>query len=207
MHHADRNIKSIRALLFDSGRAATVINFITLYRTIAFPVLLLLLFVNRLDVFKWFLLVSFMTDAVDGFLARRFKVTSILGARLDSIGDDLTIVAGLAGLLVARSDFIRTEMEIITVLFGLFAIQLASSLVRYRKISSFHTYLAKTAAVVTGVFMMSMFFLDEPNYPLFYAASLTTAIELIEEVILVFVIPEWRANVKGLYWVLKENGR
>lgn len=203
MHKPDRDIKNLRALFTESSPAVRVVSFVTLFRIVSFPILILLLILDDLEVFKWLLLICFLTDAVDGFLARKYKVTSVMGSTLDSVGDDLTIVAGIVGLFLTRLDFLKAQMEIIIVLLGLFLIQLIASLIRYRKISSFHTYLAKTAAVVTGAFMISMFFFEKPIYLLFYAASALTAIELIEEIILVFVIPEWSTNVRGLYWVLK----
>ena len=196
---------SIRSLLFESGMAVRVINLITLYRIVTFPLLILFVIIGELDVFKWLLLASFITDAIDGFLARAFNATSILGAKLDSIGDDLTILAAVIALFVVEFDFIREELPLILILFGLFLIQLVFSIIRYKKISSFHTYLAKTAAVVTAIFLLSIFFFEQIFYPLFYAAFIVTSLELIEEIIIVFVLPKWKANVKGLYWVLKEN--
>ena len=128
---------SIRSLLFESGKAVRVINIITLYRIITFPLLILFVIIGELDVFKWLLLASFITDAIDGFLARAFNATSILGAKLDSIGDDLTILAAVIALFVVEFDFIREELPLILILFGLFLIQLVFSIIRYKKISSF----------------------------------------------------------------------
>jgi len=47
--------------------------------------------------------------------------------------------------------------------------------------------------------------LPEPVLPLFYAAVILTGLELIEEIIMVSLLPNWEANVKGLYWVLKKK--
>jgi len=44
------------------------VNAITLYRLLAAPVLLLLLLNGQLILFKWLLAVSFLTDAIDGYL-------------------------------------------------------------------------------------------------------------------------------------------
>jgi CDP-diacylglycerol--glycerol-3-phosphate 3-phosphatidyltransferase len=71
--------------------------------------------------------------------------------------------------------------------------------------SNFHTYAAKMAAVLQGVFLLLLFFLDEPVYPLFYLAVAVTAIDLVEEIILVLLLPQWKANVKGLYWVMRKK--
>ena len=185
--------------------AYLLVNGITLYRLVASPVLIFLIFTKELDIFKWLLAVSFFTDMIDGFLARRLHVTSILGAKLDSIADDLTIVAGITGLFVFKYSFIREESWWIIGVLGLFAIQTTLALIRYRKISSFHTYMAKLAALFQGTFLILMFFLPSPVYFLFYAAIFITALELIEEIVLVMMLPQWKTNVKGIYWVMRER--
>src|SRR5687768_10645118 len=96
---------TIRTLLFESGKAVRIVNLITIYRIVTFPVLVLLALTHQFVIFKWLLLASFFTDAIDGYLARKYNATSILGARLDSIGDDLTILAAVVGLFTVKFDF------------------------------------------------------------------------------------------------------
>jgi cardiolipin synthase len=186
-------------------RSYYIVNGITLYRIIAAPILLVLIFTKQFDIFKWLLALSFFTDLIDGYLARKYKVVSIMGSRLDSIGDDLTVFAAIMGLFVFESEFVRKEFMILIILFSLFTVQTVFALVRYKKISSFHTYLAKLAAILQGLFFILIFLLPEPLCFLFYAAAVVTGIELLEEIILVALLPQWEANVKGLFWVLKRR--
>ncbi|TMI65829.1 MAG: CDP-alcohol phosphatidyltransferase family protein [Bacteroidetes bacterium] len=191
--------------LNNHNKAWYVINGITLYRIVAAPFLLLLLFTGRYDTFKWLLAVSFFTDLIDGFLARKYKVTSILGARLDSIGDDLTVLVGVIGLFVIEMSFIKEQMIFFIVLLALFIIQASYAFIRYKKLTTFHTYLAKTAALMQGVFLLCSFFFG-PDLILFYTAVGITGLELLEEIILVGMIKKWEANVKGIYWVMRRKG-
>lgn len=181
------------------------INAITLYRLVAAPLLVFLLIYNRPDLFKWMIAISFFTDSIDGYLARKFNVASIAGAKLDSIADDLTIVVAMAAVFVFKTEFVKEERIIFICLFGLLIIQTIYALFRYGKISSFHTYMAKIAAVLQGSFFILLFFLPEPLYPLFYAAAFVTGLELLEELIITHYLPAWETNVKGLYWVLKRK--
>ena len=199
----EKNI-GLPAVLTHPNMALRVINLITLYRIITFPLLIYLVLTNHLSLFKWLLAVSFFTDAIDGYLARGFNVSSVLGAKLDSIGDDLTVLAGIVGLAHTRLEFIKEQWLMIAILIVLFGIQLTIALLKYKKMSSFHTYLAKMAAVVSAIFLLSTFFFDL-YYWLFYTAVIITAVELLEEIILVIIIPKWKVNVKGIYWVLKER--
>ena len=182
-----------------------IINGITLYRLIAAPFLLFLIITRNTDLFKWLLAVSFFTDAIDGYLARKYKVVSIMGAKLDSAGDDLTVIVGVTGLFVLRSEFIKNELPWLVVIFILFLIQITAALIRYRAVTSYHTYLAKLAAICQGVFLILSFFMPEPSRLLFYIAIIITALDLLEEIVLTFLLSKWKANVKGLYWVLKQK--
>jgi CDP-diacylglycerol--glycerol-3-phosphate 3-phosphatidyltransferase len=182
-----------------------VINGITLYRIIAAPFLVILLFAGQYEIFKWLLGVSFFTDLIDGYLARKYKVASILGARLDSIGDDLTVLVAVTGLFIIKPDFIKQEKIIFLLLLVLFIIQISYAFVRYRKMTNFHTILAKMAALLQGVFLLLVFFTDKPVLLLFYTAAFVTIAELVEEIILIKLLPEWEANVKGLYWVIRRT--
>jgi phosphatidylglycerophosphate synthase len=188
-------------------RSYYVVNGITLYRVITAPLLLALIIFKQLEVFKWLLACSFFTDSIDGFLARKYKVTSVFGAKLDSIGDDLTVLAGLIGIVVFKPEFLRRELVIIIFLLVLFIVQITYALTKYGKITLFHTYAAKLSAILQGTFLILLFFLPEPLYILFYLAAIVTTYDLIEEIILVFVLPEPKENVKGLYWVMKAMKR
>ena len=185
--------------------ASRLINSITIYRIAITPILLFFIFIGSIDLFKWFLAISFFTDLIDGTLARKYKVASVLGARLDSIGDDLTIISAVIGLFAFRINFIKEEVWIIGTLLALFLLQTIMALVKYKRVTSFHTYLAKIGAIFQGVFLILIFFFPEPIYILFYAAAIITMLDLIEEIILVIIIPKWVTNIKGLYWVKKNK--
>jgi phosphatidylglycerophosphate synthase len=182
-----------------------IINGITLYRLIAAPFLLLLIITNQPDPFKWLLAFSFFTDAIDGYLARRYKVVSVMGAKLDSWADDLTVITGVIGLFVLRPEFARQESIWLVLLLVLFITQVIAAFIRYRKLTSFHTWLAKIAAVLQGSFLILAFFMSEPPRLLFYAAAFVTALDLVEEIILVFILRKWKTDVRGIYWLLKKK--
>ena len=184
------------------SRAYNIINAITWYRVAMVPVLVLLLLFGRIDIFKWLLPISFFTDAIDGFLARKYKVASVFGARLDSIGDDLTVAAGIAGIIIWKPGFIKEQALWLGILLALFIIQLAIAFYKFRKPTSFHTYLAKLAAVAQGLFIIIFFF--DPFLPpaFFYIAWAITALDLVEEILLTLFIKKWATNIHGLYWYL-----
>jgi CDP-diacylglycerol--glycerol-3-phosphate 3-phosphatidyltransferase len=182
------------------SKAYHIINAITWYRVVMVPVLVTLLIFDRIDIFKWLLPVSFFTDFIDGFLARKYKVASVFGARLDSIGDDLTVAAGVAGIIVWKPAFMLDQLIPLGILLGLFIIQLIIAFTRFGKATSFHTYLAKLAALAQGCFLILFFFYPGMGLSLFYTAVIITLLDLVEEIILALIIDKWTTNIHGLFW-------
>jgi cardiolipin synthase len=77
-------------------------NFITLARVMSVPVIFWLL-VNGHDGGAFFVfLLAGISDAIDGFLAKRFNWTSELGAYLDPLADKILIVSIYIALAVGR---------------------------------------------------------------------------------------------------------
>lgn len=178
-----------------------IVHFLTMYRLLAAFVLLFLLIIQRPGIFKWVLLASFFTDAVDGTLARALHVSTVKGSRLDSLADDLTVLMAILGLVFFKPGFIRQEAAWVIVLSALYILQMALAMIRYGRPSSFHTYLAKAAALFQGLFFIAIFFV--PGWPteLFRLAAIFTIVDLVEEIILVLILPTWRNDVKGIIWI------
>ncbi|MBT8265145.1 MAG: CDP-alcohol phosphatidyltransferase family protein [Bacteroidia bacterium] len=183
-----------------------IADWFSFYRVFAAPFLLVLIYFDQRLLFTWFLLISYLTDAIDGHLARKLKITSPRGSQLDSFGDQITLVIGLIGLFYFESEFIADNLVLIIVVFIPYIIQMIIAYVKYRKATAFHTYLAKLSAFVQSVFFIYTLFVS-PNYTLFYAMIIIGLLETAEEITLIFMYDKWVANVKGIYWALKDKRR
>lgn len=186
-------------------RTYYIINAITIYRIVAAPFIIGLALFSQEECFRWLLAVSFLTDALDGIAARTFKVVTVAGARRDSIGDDLTVLAAIVGMVIFKPVFLTQHILPVVLLATLFVIQIFLALAKFGKMTSFHTYGAKVAAVAQAVFLLSLFFFPNEPVGLFYLAVVLTCLELIEEIIMVCYLPAWEADVKGLYWSVKRK--
>jgi len=181
-------------------------DWFSFYRIAAVPLLSMLLWFGERELFTWFLLISYSTDAIDGYLARKLKITSARGSQLDSIGDQLTFTMGLIGLVVFENDFIKSNIILILIAFVPYLLQMVIAFVKYGKATSFHTYLAKVSAVVQGVFILWLLFFG-PVYWLFYFMIIVGLLETLEEIILIFMYDSWVADVKGFLFALKDKRR
>lgn len=85
---------------YDTDKVLTIPNVVSFVRLLSVPVFSALIILGH-DVAAVVLLAAFgATDWVDGFLARRLKQRTELGARLDPIADRLYILAAVVALLV-----------------------------------------------------------------------------------------------------------
>lgn len=183
-----------------------IADWFSFYRVIAAPFLVLFLWLDERQLFAWFLFVSYSTDAIDGYLARKLKITSPRGSQLDSFGDQITLVIGLIGLLIFENEFIRKNIIIIGVSFMPYIFQMTIAYYKYGKATAFHTYLAKLSAIIQSAFILySLFFY--PNYTLFYIMIVFGVLETLEEIALIFMYDNWASDVKGIYWAFRDKRR
>ena len=180
-------------------------NAISIARICATSVLLASVWFGRIEIFKWLLLACLLSDILDGLIARTFHLTSKLGATLDSTADILTMLIGGVGVFVFQKAFVFEHRLAIYVVFGFYLAEIGASLIRYGKVSSFHTLLDRFAAYAAGIFLMSLFLWGYQGW-LFKIAIALYVVSLIEEITLICLLPEWRSDVGGLWRVLAARG-
>ncbi|WP_372766554.1 CDP-alcohol phosphatidyltransferase family protein [Lutibacter sp.] len=183
-----------------------IADWFSFYRIAAAPFLLLVLWLGEREVFTWLLLASYCTDAIDGFLARKLKITSARGSQLDSFGDQITFAVAIIGLLVYEFDFMKEHSFYIILVFVPYIFQMFIAFIKYRKATAFHTYLAKLSAIAQSIFILWLLFFG-PIHWLFYVMITLGLLETIEEIALIFMYDNWVAGVKGIYWALRDKRR
>ncbi len=82
-------------------------NIISLLRIVLSPLLFVFFFLDLRIVAAVFFLVLALTDSLDGYLARKYKLVSSVGKFLDPIADKILVVAAMFIVAVARA----TEIE------------------------------------------------------------------------------------------------
>jgi cardiolipin synthase len=180
-------------------------NAISSARLCATAVLLASVVMRQVELFTWLLLGCLVSDIVDGLIARGFNLTSKLGATLDSIADMLTWSIGLLGLLVFQRPFVYGHYRELLLVVVLYVVEIVASLWRYGKLSSFHTLMARVAAYAGGIFVMSLFLWGYLGW-LFQTAVCVYVVALLEEMVMIVLLPEWRPDAGGLVRVLSARG-
>jgi CDP-diacylglycerol--glycerol-3-phosphate 3-phosphatidyltransferase len=181
-------------------------NVISTCRLLATPVLLAAALERRAPLFAWLLLACLLSDIADGLIARAFRLQSRLGAALDSAADFLVTVVAVTGMIMLQWQFVVAHAWQLALFVGLLFGEVIVSLVRYHRLSSFHTYLVRISAYAQGIFFVGLFFWGYVVW-LFYLTWIVSCLAELEEWILLALLPTWTHDVRGLYWVLKARRR
>ena len=94
----------------------TIPNIITIYRLAIDPVILWFIIADKEILFSVFLIINLLSDAIDGFLARKLKQETEIGAKLDGFADNFTYVLAFIGIFVFKMDDIRPHLISFTVM-------------------------------------------------------------------------------------------
>lgn len=183
-----------------------IADWFSFYRVMASPLLIVLILLEWRIFFAVLLTVSYLTDAIDGYLARKLRIISKRGSQLDSLGDQLTFIIGLSGLYFFEREFIRENITIILIAFSPYIIQMILAYFKYGKATAFHTYLAKISAVIQCIFILYALYFN-PEYVLFYLMIGLGILETLEEISLIFMYRNWTSDVESIFWAIKDKKR
>ncbi len=181
-------------------------NVLSSLRLLAAPALVVLAAIRQEQAFTVLLILALVSDVADGWIARTFALETPAGAFLDSLADSALMLAAVYGVWVFHRDVITGHPVLCGLAVGLWGLEDVLALVRYGRLSSFHTYLSKVAANALGLFV-GVLFVVGPWPWLFKLALGLSILGSLEELALLALLREWRSDVRGLWWVLRERRR
>lgn len=182
----------------------TLPNLITLYRLLVFPLILYFAIAGKEVLYTVFLIINLVSDALDGFIARRFKMETDLGARLDSFADNLNYVLVFTGIYIFKLEDLLPYKASLILFIASLLLTVVISLIKFGKFPSFHLYTTKIGGYVQGAFFICLFTIGFVEW-FYYLIIIWGIVGAVEHIAIQLLIPEMRSNVKGLYWILKER--
>jgi cardiolipin synthase (CMP-forming) len=178
-------------------------NCLSLYRILISPLIFYFAFSRQESLFAIFIVINLVSDVVDGYVARKFNMESEFGARLDTIADNFTYILAFTGILIFKLDDLIPHLTSFLVFFGMMIATQVVSLFRFGRFPSLHLYSTKIGGYIQGAFLISLFTYGFVA-PFYYFMIIWGILSAVEHIIIQFIIPRMRSNVKGLYWVLKD---
>ncbi|WP_430972762.1 CDP-alcohol phosphatidyltransferase family protein [Sunxiuqinia rutila] len=194
----------MKQLIIKGENVLNVPNFISLYRLLAFPVIL---YMALAGVEQWFVIllcVSLVSDVLDGNIARYFNLQTNFGAALDNLADICTYAMALLGLFLFKWTEIEPHAWILYLFLAVFVLSYIVAFYRFQKIPGLHLYSAVSAGYVQSIFFFVLFVFG--FYPwMYYLAVGWGVVAYIEKIFVLLKLDDIKIGVKGLYWLLKEE--
>jgi len=123
------------------------------------------------------------TDLIDGWLARRFKQSSVFGAQLDAMVDNIFSLAILGFLALAYPGLIRSQWIAAAALFGGPIAYLGVSWLMTRKLMMFHVWSAKVGAFLLFCLWPAIAVTEWTGW--FWLSALVVGLSRLEQVMLI----------------------
>jgi CDP-diacylglycerol--glycerol-3-phosphate 3-phosphatidyltransferase len=147
-----------------------------------------------------------LSDIFDGVLARRWKCDTVAVRLFDSMAD-IVFYAGCAIALWMRHPSVMRGLAVpILCVVGLEASGLAVALIKFGKLPSYHSYIAKTWGLVLASALVAAFVTQHPAGWIAAAVALGVLSNL-EGIAMSLIMPVWRQDVKTLAEAWRLRGK
>jgi CDP-diacylglycerol--glycerol-3-phosphate 3-phosphatidyltransferase len=183
-------------------KRVSIPNLLSGFRLIAAPFLLYLAWTGRPNLFLALLAVSLLSDSIDGFIARRLHEASQLGTKLDSWGDLATYFTVPLCAWWLWPEILKREAFFVLLVIGAYVLPVIAGFIKFRRLPSYHTWSAKTMAVLMSVSVFILFVADIAGP--FRGAAIGQALVACEEIAITVRLSELRSNVRSFWHATRQ---
>ncbi|MBI2564950.1 CDP-alcohol phosphatidyltransferase family protein [Candidatus Woesearchaeota archaeon] len=176
-------------------------NALSYFRLVGTFVMLIFSFLQNTLLTIIFYVVLGLSDAVDGFIARVFNLETELGAKLDSLADQIFYYSSPIILYLFFPIFIKEQALIILIIIVSALLMELIHLIKHKTFGYLHLYSAKISALILYFFTLHSLIFN-PLLILFYVLAAVLMFHFIEEIILVLIIKKPKSNMKSLFHYL-----
>ena len=179
----------------------TIPNLLTTFRILCVPVLLILAWQGNETAFMVLLAAAFLSDVLDGMVARLTHQISQLGAKLDSWADISLFITITISAWWLWPAIVRSEMAYVLIIIVCYLLPALIGYLKFRAFTSYHTWIVKCAVAAIGM-SLYVFFLGGPVWPFRWATALCV-LAAIEEIAITAVSTELHSDVRSFRDVLR----
>jgi len=176
-------------------------NLVSMVRILMAPVLLYLAYTQYPTIYIVAVMFTLFTDVLDGFLARHLDMITELGAHLDSWGDFVIYTTLAIAAWWLWPDIIRNELVAVVIIIISFTLPVVVGLIKFRTLTSYHTWSVKFAVFITVVSYLIVFS-GLLSWPI-YLAAFVSVVAAVEEILITIIMKHEHADVRSAWHALK----
>lgn len=187
----------------DQPSKLTLPNLLTGFRFVAAPILLWLAWHNQPITFMGLLAIAFVTDLLDGMVARLTGQVTQFGATLDSWADVITYLTIALCCWWLWPDVVSRELLYVGLIVASCLLPAVAGVFKFGRFTSYHTWGVKIAAAAMCL-SLYVLFLGGPAWP-FRAAAVICMLAAVEEIAITLLLPEPKSNLRSVWDILKRS--
>jgi len=180
-------------------------NLFTLFRLLSVPVLWVLAIKDYPVAFGIWFILALLTDAIDGFLARRLDMVSEFGSKFDSLADFIFSLSIFAWLVILKPEIYQDNSVVFLVAIFIAFVNIMVGLVKFKRLGNLHLYSSKFAGFVAFIFLSYTFLVDGYNQPMFYIVVSVYILSLLEGVVILLTQDYVDEHMGSTVQVYKKN--
>ncbi len=180
-------------------------NALSALRLALVPTLLWVAWLGEAPLFLALVTVALASDVLDGWIARATHEESAAGCVLDSRADLALWLSLPLCTWWLRPDFVLGELSWVLLLAIAFVLPIAAGWLKFRALTSYHTWGAKLSANLMGLALL-LVWAGGPFWP-FRVAAAIAVLALLEEIAITAVLAAPEQDVKSLWHVWRERLR
>jgi cardiolipin synthase (CMP-forming) len=183
----------------------TIPNQLTAARLVLIPVMWVLAWLKLPVYIGIGTFASFVTDVLDGHIARRLNQVSEFGGKFDSLADNLLLPSALVWLWLFRPEIYMDNTLICALAITLYFSSLLLGGIKFKRFANLHLYSSKAAAVAMYLFVSHALIVDHYSRILFYIAATMFIVSSSENFLLQLVCTQVNEHMGSLFLVLQRN--
>lgn len=174
-------------------------NLLSLYRLLSVPFLLYIAILDKETLFFYWFLFNLFTDALDGFIARKFNMQTRLGAKFDSLADFFMYLLAMFALLHFKWEELYPIRYSFYIIIFYYVFIDFFSIIKFNQISSLHLISSKINGVVQSLFFLLIFTIGmiEPYYWIMFILA---TFSFFENMYFLIRLKQMKSNLKSVFW-------
>ena len=180
-------------------------NLFTLYRFLSVPVLWVLAFTGYPVALGVGYILAGLTDALDGYFARRLDMVTEFGSKFDSLADHLLGPSAIAWVVILEPEVFTENAIPFIIAISTYIIRNIVGWIKFRRLGNLHLYTGKFSGGVLFFFLAHTFLFEGYSSFLFYFLVSIFTLGMLEGLMIFLTQDEVNEHMGSIILVYKRK--
>ena len=174
-------------------------NQLTAVRFVIVPIMWVCAFLDQHMYIGIGFTIGFVTDLLDGAIARKLNQTSEFGSKFDSLADQFIQISSIFWILMLMPEIFSENLFVSLLAIVVYITSLSVGLIKFKRMANLHLYLSKAAALFLYIFLIHTFIVGQYSRFLFILAGILFILSSTETLILQLILPKVDEHIGSIF--------